>query len=173
MALFREAVGEVKTVPHDKVEATRPKASHAPRHTRSADADNRSVMASLLEELSEADMLETGEHLAYTQPGVQRSVLKKLKNGRYSVQSEIDLHGLTIAEARTELGTFLVEAQQRRHLCVRIIHGKGRKQIDRGPRLKPAVNAWLQRNRQILAFCSARASDGGTGAVYVLMKRPS
>jgi len=139
MELFRQAVGEVKSVRNDKVEIETSKKHTSARHTRSAEADNRSVMASLLEELSEADMLETGEHLAYTQPGVQRSVLRKLKNGRYSVQSEIDLHGLTIAEARTELGAFLV--------------------------------AWLQRNKQVLAFCSARASDGGTGAVYVLLKK--
>ena len=133
--------------------------------------DDRSVMESLLSNLSEADLLETGEHLSYTQPGVQRAVLRKLKNGRYSIQSEIDLHGLTVDEARRELSAFLLDAQERRHLCVRVIHGKGRKNSDRAPRLKPAVNQWLQRNKQVLAFCSARMNDGGTGAVYVLLKR--
>lgn len=128
-------------------------------------------MQALLDDLSESDFLETGEHLSYTQPGVQRSVLKKLKSGKYSVQSEIDLHGLTVDEARAELSGFLKAAQQRRHLCVRVIHGKGRKNIERAPRLKPAVNQWLQRNNRVLAFCSARMNDGGTGAVYVLLKR--
>jgi DNA-nicking Smr family endonuclease len=170
MALFRDAVGEVRTVNHDRVETNQPKPKPVVRHS---EQDDRSVMQALLEELSESDFLETGEHLSYTQPGVQHSVLKKLKSGKYSIQSEIDLHGLTVEEARSELSDFLKEAQQRRHLCIRVIHGKGRKNIERAPRLKPAVNQWLQRNSRVLAFCSARNNDGGTGAVYVLLKKPA
>lgn len=170
MALFREAVGDVRSVENDRIESDqRPTAPLL----RNKQQDEKSVMESLLDDLSEADLLETGEHLSYTQPGVQRSVLRKLKSGRYSLQSEIDLHGLTVDEARQELSDFLRAAQERRHLCIRVIHGKGRKQAERSPRLKPAVNQWLQRNKQVLAFCSARSNDGGTGAVYVLMRRPT
>lgn len=168
MALFREAVGEVRSIINDRVDkAPKP----LPIRVRSAEDDDRSVMQALLEDLSEADMLETGEHLAFTREGVQRSVLRKLKSGRYAVQSEIDLHGLTVEAARRELGRFLHGAGERQHTCVRVIHGKGRRNADNGPRLKPAVNQWLQRNRQVVAFCSARAVDGGTGAVYVLLRR--
>ena len=169
LALFRNAVGEVRSVQDDRVhDAPR---RRPPPVARSAEKDDRSVMEALLEELSDADFLETGEHLTYARPGVQKSVVKKLRSGRYAVQSEIDLHGLTVAEARSELGEFLLEAQQRRHLCVRVVHGKGLGKANGPPRLKPAVNQWLQRNRQVLAFCSARVQDGGTGAVYVLLKR--
>ena len=168
MALFREAVGDVRSVTDDRADTQKPPPKPLVRHT---EKDDRSVMESLLENLSEADLLETGEHLSYTQPGIQRAVLRKLKSGRYSIQSEIDLHGLTVEEARKELSSFLVAAQERRHLCVRVIHGKGRKNTERAPRLKPAVNQWLQRNKLVLAFCSARMNDGGTGAVYVLLKR--
>ncbi|MFT6301826.1 MAG: DNA-nicking Smr family endonuclease [Granulosicoccus sp.] len=170
MALFRAAVGVVRSVNNDRVEDR--KRSPAPQVQR-AEQDDRSVMDSLLEDLSESDLLETGEHLSYTQPGVQRSVLRKLKSGKYSIQSEIDLHGLTVDQARLELSDFLKAAQQRRHLCIRVIHGKGRKNLNKPPRLKPAVNQWLQRNKTVLAFCSARINDGGTGAVYVLLKRPT
>jgi DNA-nicking Smr family endonuclease len=168
MALFREAVGVVRIVNNDRVEDSK---RAPPPRVRRAEQDNRSVMDSLLEDLSESDLLETGEHLSYTQPGVQRSVLRKLKSGKYSLQSEIDLHGLTVNEARLELSDFLKAAQERRHLCIRVIHGKGRKTVTKSPRLKPAVNQWLQRNKMVLAFCSARINDGGTGAVYVLLKR--
>lgn len=169
-ALFRDAVGDVKGVANDKApdSSTKPKAQ-----VRSSKQDDRSVMESLLSELSEADLLETGEHLSYTAPGVQRAVLRKLKSGKYAIQAELDLHGMTLAIAKTELGGFLVECQHRRLLCVRIIHGKGRKQADKSPRMKPAVNQWLQSNKKVLAFCSAPANDGGTGAVYVLLKRVS
>jgi len=166
--LFRDAVGEVKSVSNDKAPNTKakPKAK-----VTSSKEDNRSVMESLLSELSEADLLETGEHLSYTAPGVQRAVLRKLKSGKYAIQGEIDLHGMTLSIAKTELNEFLNECQHRRLLCVRIIHGKGRKTADRSPRMKPAVNQWLQSNKRVLAFCSARSNDGGTGAVYVLLKR--
>jgi len=170
MALFREAVGDVRSVDNDRVELE-PASPPPIKHAR--EEDNRSVMDSLLDNLSESDLLETGEHLSFTQPGVQRSVLRKLKSGKYSIQAEIDLHGLTVSEARIELSGFLKDSQENRRLCVRIIHGKGLKNSERAPRLKPAVNQWLSRNKQVLAFCSARLNDGGTGAVYVLLKRPS
>ena len=82
MALFREAVGDVRSVENDRVAPPEPRQHVPTKHSR--EADDRSVMDSLLDELSEADLLETGEHLAYTQAGVQRAVLRKLKSGRYS-----------------------------------------------------------------------------------------
>jgi len=172
-ALFRDAVGEVRAVNNDRVDLSTQKPKPKTTSTPSREADDASVMQSLLDELSENDLLETGEHLAYTAPGVQRSLLKKLKSGRYSLQAEIDLHGYTVNEARTLLSEFLKTSREQRRLCVRIIHGKGRKTADKAPRLKPAVNQWLQRNKGVLAFCSARDNDGGTGAVYVLLKRGS
>ncbi|MBX2838998.1 MAG: Smr/MutS family protein [Gammaproteobacteria bacterium] len=168
MALFRDAVGEVRSVNNDKVthDSIRPSATIS-----SAQRDDESVMDALLSDLSENDLLETGEHLSFTQPGVQRSVLRKLKSGRYASQATIDLHGLNLKQAKSELSAFLKHAQTHRHLCITIIHGKGRREVNQGPKLKPAVNQWLRNNSQVLAFCSARASDGGTGAVYVLLKR--
>jgi len=169
-ALFRDAIGDIKSVANDKAPDTSIKPA---ARVKSAQRDDRSVMESLLSELSENDLLETGEHLSYTAPGVQNSVLRKLKSGKYAIQGEIDLHGMTLAVAKQELSAFLAECQFRRLLCVRVIHGKGRKTVERAPRMKPAVNQWLQSNKKILAFCSARANDGGTGAVYALLKRES
>lgn len=170
MALFRDAVGEVRPVHDDRVHDTPRRHTAASLHRQQE--DDKSVMAELLSDLSESDFLETGEHLAWARAGVQRSVLRKLKSGRYAIQAEIDLHGLIVEEARSELSAFIAEARAQRKLCIRVIHGKGLARSARGPRLKPAVNAWLQRSKHVLAFCSARASDGGTGAVYVLLRRP-
>lgn len=170
-ALFRDAVGDVRSVRNDRIDLTEQKPKPKTPATPSKQADDSSVMASLLDDLSENDLLETGEHLAYTAEGVQRSILRRLKSGHYSVQADIDLHGYTVEQARIELSGFLKTARERRHLCVRIIHGKGRRLADSPPRLKPAVNQWLQRNKAVQAFCSARDNDGGTGAVYALLKR--
>ncbi len=170
-ALFRDAVGDVKSVHNDRIDLSEQKANPQTPSTPSKIIDDTSVMAALLDDLSENDLLETGEHLAYTADGVQRSVLRRLKSGHYSVQACVDLHGYTVQQARIELSRFLITARENRHLCVQIIHGKGRRLATSSPRLKPAVNQWLQRNKAVQAFCSARDTDGGTGAVYVLLKR--
>ncbi len=85
------------------------------------------------------------------------------------MQREIDLHGLTVAEAKAALRQFLVAALEQQVRCVRIIHGKGLRSGHRGPVLKGAVNAMLRRSDAVLAYVSARQVDGGTGAVYVLL----
>lgn len=166
--LFLEAVGEVRRIEqrHAPTEKKRPKA-----RALQAEADERAVLDELLADPSESDLLETGEHLSWARPGVQNAVLRKLRAGRYSIQGELDLHGLTQQHAREELLAFIDEARRVGRLCVRIIHGKGRRTPDKGPVLKPAVNFWLQHHKRVLAFCSAPPHDGGTGAVYVLLRK--
>jgi len=102
---------------------------------------------------------------------VGRRNFRKLARGNFSVQSEIDLHGLTVAEARTVLGDFIENSVDQGHGCVRIIHGKGLGSGDRGPILKAKVDNWLRKWDAVLAFISARQVDGGTGAVYVLLRK--
>ena len=113
--------------------------------------------------------VESGEELVYRRNGVSDAVLRRLRRGEYAVRDELDLHGMTQDEARRALGDFLAEAGAHDRRCVRIIHGKGRGSGHRGPVLKSAVNRWLRRHDSVRAFCSARVSDGGTGALYVLL----
>ena len=134
-------------------------------------SDNQAVMRELMEDFQDVDLLETGEHLAWTAPGIQRSELKKLKSGKYAIQSEIDLHGLTREQAKSAVTEFIREARAKELRCVRIIHGRGRKNPQQAPVLKRAIDAWLSHHKQVLAYCSAREHDGGTGAVYVMLRR--
>ncbi len=115
-------------------------------------------------------MLATGDELSFRRPHIPEAVLVKLRRGHYVVDGEIDLHGMTGAEAKAAMRDFLTEAVTRRMSCVRIIHGKGRGSGPRGPVLKNIVNQWLQRIDNIQAFGSARQVDGGSGAVYVLLR---
>jgi len=110
-----------------------------------------------------------GEELVFHRPGVQQAVLRKLRRGHYRVQAEIDLHGLTVAEAKLELREFITGALERQLRCVRIIHGKGLRSGHRGPVLKGAVSTVLRRMGVVVAYVSARQVDGGTGAIYVLL----
>src|SRR5208337_1176850 len=108
--------------------------------------------------------------LVFRRPGVRDRELRRLRRGLYPVANELDLHGLSQAAARGYLAEFIEANRQAGHRCVRIIHGKGYRSGARGPILKIAVNSWLRRHRDVVAFTSARTIDGGTGALYVLLR---
>ncbi len=166
--LFRDAVGDVKRVDDDRHSKGKPQPRPVPRQRQ---LDDRAVIDELLSDPDAGEILETGEHLNYRKNGVQTSVARKLRRGGFTIQDELDLHGLTVDQARDLLRQFLQNAMENELRCVQIVHGKGRKTADRAPRLKPFLNHWLQRKREVMAFCSARPEDGGTGAVYVLLSR--
>jgi DNA-nicking Smr family endonuclease len=108
--------------------------------------------------------------LSFQRAGVRTQVMRRLRRGLFPVEDELDLHGLNQAAARDRLAEFIVRARDSGHRCIRVIHGKGYRSGARGPVLKTAVDLWLRRHIDVLAFSSARAIDGGTGALYVLLR---
>jgi DNA-nicking Smr family endonuclease len=165
---FRRAVEGAKPLrqePRAPVEKPRPKP-----HARFTKADERAVLAESLE-----DDIDTIEHgygaaLRFQRDHVGRRTMRKLQRGGFSVQAEIDLHGMTLEEAKPALSDFINYSASQGKYCVRIVHGKGLGSGHRGPVLKNAVNRWLRRWDCVLAFVSTRQVDGGTGAVYVLLQ---
>jgi DNA-nicking Smr family endonuclease len=97
--------------------------------------------------------------------------MRKLARGNFSVQDEIDLHGMTVPEAKEALQEFVGECELKGLTCIRVVHGKGLGSGNRGPVIKNKVNKWLRQWNAVLAFVSARQVDGGTGAVYVLLRK--
>jgi len=164
--LFREAVRGVRPLRTRAPAPSRPKVRPRARFTH---ADRAAVLRESLDSAGADPELLGGEALVFHRPQVQPSVLRKLRRGEYRVQREIDLHGLTVAEAKVALRQFLIGALEHRVRCVRIVHGKGLRSGHRGPVLKAAVSAVLRRTGAVLAYVSARQVDGGTGAVYVLL----
>jgi DNA-nicking Smr family endonuclease len=108
--------------------------------------------------------------LSFHRAGVRVQVMRRLRRGLYPTEDELDLHGLTQTAARDSLADFIARSRDSGRRCVRIIHGKGYRSGARGPVLKTAVDLWLRRHTDVMAFTSARAIDGGTGAVYVLLR---
>lgn len=166
-ALFRENMERVAPLgdsarrrPERRLPSTRP---------RSTEADEREVLAALLDDAPED--LETGEELVYARPGVQHGVMRRLRRGGYRCQGELDLHGLFVPAAREALARFLAESRDSGRRCVRIVHGKGLRSPNGQPVLKSKVARWLARRRDVLAYCSAPAHDGGLGALYALLKK--
>ena len=115
-----------------------------------------------------------GEHIEAASPSVSRATLKKLRRGHYSVRAECDLHGMSQIEARETVISFIEESSRRGLGCVRIIHGRGNNSFDKTPILKARLQEWLftrRLSRYVLAYSSARPCDGGTGAIYVLLRK--
>ena len=167
--VFRRALGDAKPlrVTRRAEEVIRKPAPRA----RFARADE---MAALRESL-EADIDDTeshgGESLRFHRPSVGKRTMRKLSRGGFSVQDEIDLHGMTVAEAKPRLLEFIANCARDGKLCVRVVHGKGLGSGNRGPVLKQKVNRWLRQWDTVLAFVSTRQVHGGTGAVYVLLRQ--
>ena len=167
--LFRRALADAKPLRATKraAEVIRKPAPKA----RFARADE---LAALRESL-EADIDDTeshsGESLRFQRASVGKRTMRKLARGGYSVQAEIDLHGMTAAEAKPRLLEFLESCVRDGKLCVRVVHGKGLGSGARGPVLKQKVNRWLRQWDAVLAFVSTRQVHGGTGAIYVLLRQ--
>ena len=166
--LFRNSVGQIRPVKHDRVTPVRRAVSTRPQFR---DMDEAEVLHDLLSDQFDPVEMENGEELLFVRPGLQHRTLKKLRRGMFVVNAELDLHGMNVPLARAAVAEFLHECQQRRIQCARIIHGKGLGSRHQGPVLKRKVGSWLKQRNEVLAYCSARNCDGGTGAVYVLLKR--
>ena len=138
---------------------------------RFARADEKAALHESLEAHIDDTESHGGESLRFHRPSVGRRTMRKLARGNFSVQAEIDLHGMTVAEAKPRLAEFIEECASSGRLCVRVVHGKGLGSGTRGPILKQKVNRWLRQWDTVLAFVSTRQVDGGTGAVYVLLRQ--
>jgi DNA-nicking Smr family endonuclease len=167
-ASFADAVGNVRPLKQDRVAPHRRRRKPVPEQTL---RDQRDVVASLLSDDYEPSEIETGEELLYIGPGLQHTLVRKLRRGSFAIEAELDLHGNTVPQARERLDAFLRGARAHGKRCVRVIHGKGRSSEGKLPVLKGKVNSWLRQKHEVLAFCSCPPRDGGTGAVYVLLRR--
>jgi DNA-nicking Smr family endonuclease len=166
-SLFREALRGVKPLAQPaRVTAEPPKPRARARFAR---ADRMLVLEEILHGSDDEPELTAADPTFFARPGVAATTLRKLRRGQFLVQAELDLHGLSAAEAKVLLREFLIAALQRNARCVRIVHGKGLRSGPKGPVLRQLVNTTLRRTAQVLAFASARQVDGGTGAVYVLL----
>ena len=166
---FHQAIRGTKPL---KSEPRAPESKQKPKpRARFSRADEHEALAESLE-----DDIDTIEHgygaaLRFSRQHVGKRTMRKLQRGGYSVQAEVDLHGMTLTEAKPRLADFIEYSASQGKYCVRVVHGKGLGSGDRGPVLKNAVNRWLRKWDSVLAFVSTPQVDGGTGAVYVLLQR--
>ena len=158
--------------PANKAQLARPRPSPIPHHTL---ADERDVLqASKYGDDPAPQSWDTGQEYEHEQTFVRRGLpadlAGKLRRGHWSVQAELDLHGLTVDGAHDALSDFVVDARTRRLRCVRVIHGKGLTSPGKEPVLKGKVRRWLAHWDEVLAYAEAPRHAGGSGALLVLLK---
>lgn len=165
--LFRESVGPVRRIHSSRAEGE-PRLPKAKPRMR--EADERRVLDELTQPRPFEHELESGEELLWLRPGLQKRVLTRLRRGHWRVQDEIDLHQMNTDAATRSIRSFVHESLLSGFRLVKIIHGKGLRSGPGGPRLKTVTARVLSRHSKVMAFASAPPTDGGTGAVYVLLE---
>lgn len=132
-------------------------------------ADDQRVMQELLNSDDETSSFHSGDELKFIRDGYPPRIIKRLRRGDYSIQDELDLHGLIVNEAKQQVHAFINDCARTNITAVRIIHGKGIHSKDKKPILKNFILGWLKKNQFVIAACSTPNHDGSTGAVYVLI----
>jgi len=174
---FLEAMSDVRPLPGRKKKLIRtPNPNIRPAHK--ARNDELEVLAHLCDLVSgtaEMDITFSDEYIEGSVQGVSRELMKRLKKGQFSMQDYVDLHGLTKQQAETTVRDFLLQSYRLGLRCVLVVHGRGLNSENHIPVLKERLPVWLSRGpvkKIVLAFSTARTYDGGTGALYILLKRP-
>lgn len=132
--------------------------------------EQRVMLESMSDDFDVSTLLDTDDALSFRRPGVGVDVTRRLRRGDWTVQRQIDLHGLRTDEAREALGAFLRECRNTGLRCLRVIHGKGLGSPGKTPVLKGRVQSWLVQKNEVLAFVQARPTQGGAGALLVLLR---
>ena len=166
--LFVRAAGVVQPLAHKRRAQLR-KALPVPE-VMQYQRDEKAVLSEAIsDEFDVGTLLDVDEHLSFRRPGIGPDVTRKLRRGDWSIQRQLDLHGLRRDEAREHLSFFIREAHQQGIRCVRVVHGKGLGSPGKAPVLKSRVHSWLVQKQEVLAFVQAKPADGGAGALLVLL----
>jgi len=166
--IFELTVGPITRLP-DRRQALPERQPPAPEPLQ-READERAVLLQALsDDFDVESLLETDDSLSFRRPEISIEVVRKLRRGHWALQAQIDLHGLRRDEAREALSAFVHDSARRGLRCVRVVHGKGHGSPGREPVLKGRVRRWLVQKAEVLAFVQAKGSDGGAGALMVLL----
>ena len=166
--LFADTVGAVTALPAPNL-APPSLAPPTPEPRQRLLDEQAALREALSDEVDVETLLLTDDGLSFRRARVGPDVVTKLRRGHWSIQAQIDLHGLRREEARDQLAAFVRSAAQRGHRCVRVVHGKGLGSPGRQPVLKGKTQRWLAQCAEVIAFAQASGPQGGAGALIVLL----
>ena len=165
--LFRRSVGPVRKIHHDK---TAPSGKPLKSRPRRQTPTYETQLTDRFSDGFDSGEVTSDEALFFARPGLQQRQLQRLKRGQLAIGAELDMHGMTAAMARSAVVNFIALCREQHIRCVCIIHGKGYSSGGSAPVLKNRINSWLRQHHDVLAFSSAQTRDGGSGALYVLLR---
>lgn len=171
--LFRQAMGDVKPIKSaDRVNLRKENSTPSPglelrrkAALEQAAEDGQTLSGDYVRPVAPHDILE------FKRPGIQHGVYKNLRLGKYSVDAQLDLHRMTVEQARQALSRFIADCMAHNIRCALINHGKGENRQPRPALLKSCVAHWLPQLSVVMAFHSAQKQHGGSGATYILLKK--
>ncbi|MDR3478760.1 MAG: Smr/MutS family protein [Gammaproteobacteria bacterium] len=165
-SLFRQAMRGVKRLSQPtKITPT----MEPPKPRVRSKIEQAEMAPAPLSDYEKQEAVSSEDLIEFNRPGIQHKILRKMRLGQYNVDAILDLHGMHADEAKESLHHFLLQCLQKGVTHVLVIHGKGRGNTSK-PILKNKLNNWLRQLEYVLAFCSAAAKDGRSGALYVLLK---
>jgi len=163
MADVRE-IKEFREIPFKKSSVIKPRLVRAD--------DSLEILRQIVNGKRKIRLSDTGEYMEWINYDIRKDITQRLHQGEFSVQDYIDLHGMTLCEAKETLQLFFRESIKKQIFCVKVIHGRGLRS-PRGPVLKEALKNWLQGTfkKWVLAYSTAKDCDGGLGATYIILKQ--
>ena len=166
--LFSRAIGATKPLRQKAAVPLAPEPP-APIPVQQQLDEQRVMRESLSDEFDVSTLLDTDDAMSFRRTGINTDVTRKLRAGEWSIQREIDLHGMRSDEARDALGAFIRDAYKQGLRCVRVVHGKGLGSPGKQPVLKTKAQRWLIQKNEVIAFVQAKPAEGGAGALVVLL----
>lgn len=170
--LFREQMKDVERLrPQNRANLNKPREATPGQAERQRAATRLKLLDQNYLRRDEVELLKSHDLLEYRKDGIQHGVFRKLRLGQYPIDARLDLHRKTVEEARREVWGFIRDCLRYELRTVMILHGKGDRNKEQTALLKSYVNHWLREMPEVLAFHSAQPRHGGTGAVYLLLRK--
>jgi DNA-nicking Smr family endonuclease len=166
--LFARAIGATAPLKR-KASVTLAPAPPAPIPVQHQRDEAQALREAISDDFDVSTLLDADDAMSFRRPGIGTDVTRKLRAGGWSIQRQLDLHGLRSDAAREALGAFIRSAHKQGLRCVRVVHGKGLGSPGKQPVLKTKAQRWLIQKKEVLAFVQARPAEGGAGALLVLL----
>lgn len=172
--IFRTEISDVRPLITEKrIETVKKQPSPRPLHSKYSEDNQTPSDNGVMSDPVNLHDIKIEDILFFARSGIQQKVQRKLRRGEFPIEAELDLHGYTVVEAKAAIHQFFNECKKQHLRYVRIIHGKGYRSEQNIPILKTYVAYWLPQHHDVLAFSSAQSKDGGSGAVYIILKSHS
>ncbi len=114
---------------------------------------------------------QTGQRINPTPLFLDEKTRRNITRGKIAIDATIDLHGMTQMQAHGRLKQFIRMAQNINNRVILVITGKG---SDGQGALKRVVPHWLEEDtmrHMVSGYSQAHQSHGGSGALYVRIRR--